>query len=583
MVLGFAVVALAGALPATVATASGPRVGPIKAPAVRWHRPVDIGCGQSFDAGRYPRLELKVATAADGEGADAYLACARPADEKLLYAEYSPGKGLVDRAELDWPGLMGSAATPCCPDDELAIAHRAGTTYIAYALPGGAIRLSRRKADRWQTDELVPSGEQVSALAMTAGKAGVYLAWSAKSCDEGAAFAGAFPSGSPCGPAATRVLRIDDDRQAVKTVSDPSKGASEPALAMDTQGAYVAFLRDCRDPAACGGLKRVVVKLVTESGIVDRSPPAGLGPALLSHPLLGWAGKDLYLVYTRSHVVKKGRRTVNGQERVVRRTTSYLRFTRYRKGDWSPPRKIDGAAGGAMIPRDGEALIAYGCRKPALARHLGAGFWEYSDVNGAECADSVAAAGKEVFVGSYPRLFAGEFRDRPKLLVSLSPRRAGAYPTLRISLNQKRKGARALSALTVELGQEEHELRAAPEKIGMGDSGHGKALGRLVLEPFSGAALRATLVARDGNIRVGSARRRTRRVSVSLGDHALTIENLPHTSYRRIYVRIDGRRGGLLRNPAQCVSILFVGGLLTARTGANMTVPAVTALKCSEP
>ncbi len=223
-------------------------------------------------------------------------------------------------------------------------------------------------------------------------------------------------------------------------------------------------------------------------------------------------------------------------------------------------------------------------RTVKLNEHLGAAEWESFTVPQVSQADSLAGQGANLYLGSFPSFVHGSAGRLLELAVSLEPREPGARPILHIAITQKPKYAKTLKEIKISLG-------AHPNKLDVSDglatsertADRGFPVGQLKLTPVNGRSVALPIIVRQGNFSVRAKGRRarnlTRRLTLDMYNGELTIRGLPRKRLKRISIKLDGRRGGLLRNPKKCEPVVFYGDI-TSRSSGKLHASKLVKLRC---
>ncbi len=422
------VLALIGAL-ATDALSKKRSPSPFEPQLLRWQARADIGCRAErgrFNGRSYPYgYRLKAVNGASDRGRDIYLLCPDQKPSRLIYARYRPGQGVIDRATIKWQGLERAPGfTICCLTRDgiqsYSIAHRAGTSYVAFLAPEGKAKIAeRRNGGGWRIRTLSPKpGHTIGTVRLASGRAGVYLAFKEAVCDERIVEDGVSAPDS-CRTSEVRATRIDRKRLQPKTVHSPTEGISGDDIAVTSDGAYVALSEGCVEKrlgcvphnSADEPHSSVFLYRVRGDRVVNATPSALLTPKILRSPRLAVTRRGLDLAYGRS-------KPQPGESPPS--TTGRRWLLRLRNGKWGSPVRMrsvrsrrDVTLGRDLISRGGQLVTTDG-ERPKVQFYVGAGKWVSCRPPKAKSGETVAAAPRRIYVGSYPFLFPARLQQPSK-------------------------------------------------------------------------------------------------------------------------------------------------------------------------
>lgn len=139
------------------------------------------------------------------------------------------------------------------------------------------------------------------------------------------------------------------------------------------------------------------------------------------------------------------------------------------------------------------------------------------------------------------------------LKAKLKPKRANAFTNATFTLSQKGEEVGAVRSLKIGLGKGKRTLRIVKPALRR----KAKATGQVTLKPKGGKKQRAKLTLRRGKLRL----RGVKGLKLKLKGRTLMLNGLPKRKYKRIVIKINGRRGRLLRNPKRPGTVSFTGSV----------------------
>ena len=217
-------------------------------------------------------------------------------------------------------------------------------------------------------------------------------------------------------------------------------------------------------------------------------------------------------------------------------------------------------------------------------------------------------------------------KNKLKLKVSLKPKRANHYPKARFIITQPKKSSKKIKSFYVRLGKGKKAMRASTKRLARRGRARrrGKSIGRITLSPSKGSKVKAIVYGKKRRIRVKADRRYMRKLSknvrklrrrykkakgskrrllrkklvrlkknrkavqrtqrhlrkkmrIYLRKNKLQVKGVPSTKFRRIELKLYGKRDRTLRNPKRAGTIKFAGRFKlsskkTARADAKVKV-----------